>query len=67
MRLDRVDKQADGQEGQKCGQAGSQAAPGQATEQTCSSPDVVASHVTAISQLGRELNAPFLSASGAKS
>ena len=68
MRLDRVNKQADGQEGhEKCGQAGSQAAPDRLREQTCSSPDVVTSHVTAISQVGRELNAPFLSASGAKS
>ena len=38
----------------------------QAAKQTCSSPDVATSHVTAISQLGRELNAPFLSVPGAK-
>ena len=61
MRLDRVNKQADGQEGQKCGQAGSQAAPDKAVpSRPAAGPDVVTSHVTVISQLGRELNAPFL-------
>ena len=51
MHLDRVNKQAGGQEGQKYGQASSQAAPDRLPSRPAASPDVVTSHVTVISQL----------------